>query len=160
MRFFIQKKDSIMDAMWLWGALGLALLAAEMATGTIYILWFGMSALCMAILVWIKPDIHYGIQLALFAILSVTALAIWKFNYKKNETHSRVGQAQGEEIGRVGLIVQACGPTQNGLIQFTQGLMGSREWTAVSNEVLEVGQQAQVIAVEGNTLRVSAHVSS
>lgn len=146
--------------MWLWGAFGLALLAAEMATGTIYLLWFGISALCMAILVWIKPDIHYGIQLALFAILSATALAVWKFNYKKNETHSRVGQAQGEEIGRVGTITAPCGPSQNGTIQFTQGLMGSREWTVVSNEVLEAGQQAQVGAVEGNTLRVSAHVSS
>jgi len=72
-----------MDVMWLWGALGLALLAAEMATGTIYLLWFGISALCMAILVWIYPNIHYGIQFALFAGLSVTALALWKLNYKK-----------------------------------------------------------------------------
>lgn len=147
-----------MDVMWLWGALGLALLAAEMATGTIYLLWFGISALCMAILVWIYPDIHYGIQFALFAGLSVTALAVWKLNYKKTETHSRIGQAQGEEIGRVGTITLACGPSQNGTIQFTQGLMGSREWTAVSAEILEAGQQARVTAVEGNTLRVTAHL--
>lgn len=143
--------------MWLWGALGLGLLAAEMATGTIYLLWFGISALCMSVLVWIYPDIHYGIQFALYAGLSVIALAIWKLNYKKTETHSRVGQSQGEEIGRVGTIIQACGPTQNGTIQFTQGLMGSREWAAVSGETLNVGQQAQVTAVEGNTLRVTAH---
>jgi membrane protein implicated in regulation of membrane protease activity len=149
-----------MDVMWLWGALGLALLAAEMASGTIYLLWFGISALCMAILVWIYPDIHYGIQFALFAVLSATALAIWKLNYKKTETHSRVGQSQGEEIGRVGIIIQPCGPTQNGLIQFTQGVMGSREWIAVSSESLNIGQQAQVTAVEGNTLRVAAHTSS
>jgi len=147
-----------MDVMWLWGALGLALLAAEMATGTIYLLWFGISALCMAILVWIYPDIHYGIQFALFAGLSVTALVIWKLNYKKTETFSRIGQAQGEEIGRVGTITVACGPSQNGTIQFTQGLMGSREWTAVSNEPLAIGQQARVTAVEGNMLRVTAHL--
>ncbi len=146
-----------METMWIWGALGLALLAAEMATGTIYLLWFGISALCMAVVVWLSPNIHYGIQFAMYAALSVTALAIWKLNYKKTETHSRVGQAQGEEIGRIGTITQACGPSQNGVIQFTQGVMGSREWIAVSATPLEVGQQAQVTAVEGNTLRVTAH---
>ncbi len=112
----------------------------------------------MAILVWIYPDIHYGIQFALFAGLSVTALAVWKLNYKKTETYSRIGQAQGEEIGRVGTITQACSPSQNGTIQFTQGLMGSREWTAISDESIAEGQTAKVIAVEGNSLRVSTHI--
>ncbi|EUJ09359.1 membrane protein implicated in regulation of membrane protease activity [Methylophilaceae bacterium 11] len=146
-----------METMWIWGALGLALLAAEMATGTIYLLWFGISALCMAVAVWAYPNLHYGIQFAMYALLSVTALVIWKRYYKKTETHSRVGQSQGEEIGRIGTITQACGPTQNGVIQFTQGVMGSREWTAISTVSLEVGQQAQVTAVEGNMLRVIAH---
>lgn len=146
-----------METMWVWGALGLVLLAAEMATGTIYLLWFGISALCMAVTVWAYPDIHYSIQFALYAALSVTALAVWKRYYKKTETHSRVGQSQGEEIGRIGTITQACGPSQNGVIQFTQGVMGSREWVAISATQLEVGQQAQVSAVEGNMLRVVAH---
>jgi membrane protein implicated in regulation of membrane protease activity len=33
----------MLDAMWIWGAIGLILLAAEMATGTIYLLWFGIA---------------------------------------------------------------------------------------------------------------------
>jgi membrane protein implicated in regulation of membrane protease activity len=144
----------MIDAMWMWGVLGLVLLAIEMGTGTVYILWFGIAALCLAIATWIFTTIPVAIQFAIFAALSIGSLAIWKLNYKKNETHSRVGQAQGEEIGRVGTLIEACSPSQNGKIQFTQGLMGSREWPAISNETILKGTQARVVAVEGNALRV------
>ncbi len=146
----------MVDAMWIWGAIGLVLLAVEMATGTVYVLWFGISALCVAIATWIAPNISHAIQFLMFAALAFSSLAIWKLNYKKTETHSRVGQAQGEEIGRTGTVIEACGPAVNGKIRFTQGLMGSREWPAIANETLAVGADARVIAVEGNTLRVES----
>jgi membrane protein implicated in regulation of membrane protease activity len=130
------------------------LLAIEMGTGTIYILWFGIAALCLAIATWVFTTIPVAIQFAIFAALSIGSLAIWKLNYKKNETHSRVGQAQGEEIGRVGTLIEACSPSQNGKIQFTQGLMGSREWPAIASETILEDAQARVVAVEGNALRI------
>ncbi|CAN4265821.1 COG1585 Membrane protein implicated in regulation of membrane protease activity [Methylophilaceae bacterium] len=144
----------MIDAMWMWGVLGLVLLAIEMGTGTIYILWFGISALCLSIATWVFTTIPVAIQFAIFAALSIGSLAIWKFNYKKTETHSRVGQAQGEEIGRVGTVIEACSPSQNGKIQFTQGLMGSREWPAIASETILEDAQARVVAVEGNALRI------
>jgi membrane protein implicated in regulation of membrane protease activity len=142
----------MLDAMWIWGAIGLILLAAEMATGTVYLLWFGVSALSVAIAVWMFPNV--ALAFVMFAALSISSLAIWKLNYKKTETHSRVGQAQGEEIGRVGEVTKTCGPNQTGTIMFTQGLMGSREWPAIANENIEAGTSAAVVAVEGNTLRI------
>lgn len=150
------KEVSMVDSMWIWGALGLVLLTVEMATGTFYILWFGIAALCMAIAMWLFPDIPHALQFIIFAILSFGSLAIWKLNYKKNETHSRAGQSQGLEIGRTGKVIKACGPNQNGKISFTQGLMGSKEWVAVSNETIEIGASAEVIAVEGNSLKIKA----
>lgn len=144
----------MIDAMWIWGALGLVLLAAEMATGTFYILWFGVSALSVAIATWLFPNLALPLQFVMFAALSFSSLAIWRLNYQKTETHHRVGQAQGEEIGRTGTVIEACSPTQNGKIRFTQGLMGSREWAAVSDETIETGSDATVIAVEGNALRI------
>lgn len=144
----------MIDAMWMWGVLGLVLLAIEMGTGTIYILWFGIAALCLSIATWVFTTIPVAIQFTIFAVLSIGSLAIWKLNYTKTETHSRVGQAQGEEIGRVGTVIEACSPSQNGKIQFTQGLMGSREWPAIANETILEGTQARVVAVEGNALRI------
>ena len=146
----------MLNAMWIWAALGLVLLAVEMATGTFYVLWFGIAALSVAIALGMFPNIPQAMQLAMFAALSISALAIWKLNYKKHETHSRVGQAQGEEIGRIGMVIEACSANQNGKIRFTQGLMGAREWAAVSTETIAEGVEASVVAVEGNQLRIQA----
>jgi len=144
----------MIDEMWIWGAIGLILLAVEMATGTFYILWFGISALSVSIAMWMFPNIPLAIQFAMFAALSFSSLAIWRLNYKKTETYSRVGQAQGEEIGRIGTVIESCSPTQIGKIHFTQGLMGSREWVAIADELIETGSNATVVAVEGNALRI------
>jgi inner membrane protein len=144
----------MIDAMWIWAAIGVILLAVEMATGTFYVLWFGVSALSVAIAMWMFPNIPQALQFVMFAALSISSFAIWKLNYKKTETHSRVGQAQGEEIGRTGTVLVTCSPNQSGKIRFPQGLMGSREWSAISDEVIETGSEAIVVAVEGNTLRI------
>lgn len=146
----------MIEAMWLWGAIGLVLLAVEMATGTFYVLWFGIAALCVSVTTWLFPELSSAIQFTIFAALSLASLTIWKLCYKKTETYSRVGQAQGEEIGRIGTVIETCSKTHNGKIRFTQGVMGSREWTAASDETIEVGSNAAIIAVEGNILRVQA----
>ncbi len=143
-----------MDATWTWGALGLVLLGVEMATGTFYVVWFGVAALCVAVTMMAFPNTLLTLQFVMFAALSIGSLTVWKFNYKKTETHSRVGQAQGEEIDRVGTVTIDVSPTKTGKISFVQGVMGSREWTAVSNETIEVGVEASVVAVEGNVLRI------
>jgi membrane protein implicated in regulation of membrane protease activity len=145
----------MIDAMWIWGAIGLVLLAVEMATGTFYILWFGVAGLCLAVATWLLPNMPQAIQYVMYAILSLGSLAIWRFNYKKTETHSRIGQAKGEEIGRVGTVTETVTLKENGKIRFAQGLMGSREWIAIADETIEQGSDAIVIAVVGNTLRIS-----
>jgi inner membrane protein len=143
------------DAMWVWGGVGLLLIAIEIATSTFYALWFGIAAFILALLTWALPNTPMAIQLGLFAILSFSAVMIWKFNFKHNDKTSRIGQSRGDEIGRVGTIIAPCGATQNGTIQFTQGVMGSREWIAFSDEYLNVGDYARVVSVEGNALRVT-----
>jgi len=145
----------MIEPMWIWGALGLVLLGVEMATGTFYVLWFGVAALCVTIAMWLFPNMPNAIQYVMFAALSLGSLAIWRLNYKKTSTNSCVGQSQGEEIGRIGTVIETCSATQSGKISFTQGVMGSREWVAISNETIEIGSNARVVAVEGNELRIA-----
>ncbi|MEI8362300.1 MAG: NfeD family protein [Betaproteobacteria bacterium] len=145
----------MIEAMWVWGAIGLILLAVEMATGTFYVLWFGVAALCVTIAMWLFPNMPNAIQYVMFAALSLGSLAVWRLNYKKTSKDSRVGQSQGEEIGRTGTVTEPCSATQNGKIRFTQGVMGSREWAAISDSPIEAGSLATIIAVEGNALRIS-----
>lgn len=148
--------SSMTEPMWVWAVFGIILLAAEiMIAGTLYTLWFSIAALCVSVLLWLFPDTSYAVQFAVFAVLSLGSLFIWRRYYKKTDPSFRVGQSQGEEIGRIGVVVEATGPDRNGTIRFTQGLMGSREWTAVSDEPIETGCNAAVVAVEGNTLRIA-----
>jgi len=126
-----------------------------MATGTFYVLWFGVAALCASVATWIFPELSQALQFTIFAVLSLGSLAIWRRYYKKTEIHYRVGQAQGEEIGRIGTVIKATSATHSGTIRFAQGLMGSREWVALSDEPIEAGSDATVVAVEGNTLRIT-----
>ena len=143
-----------MDALWVWGILGLILLAFEMATGTFYIFWFGIAALILAGALSIFPSINVALQLLLYSVLSLGSLAIWRRFYKKTGTDLKIGQSEGDEIGRVGIIIEAVSARKNGRIQFAQGVMGSREWAAIANEDIEVGADAVITGIEGNSLRV------
>jgi membrane protein implicated in regulation of membrane protease activity len=143
-----------METVWIWAAVGLVLLALEMATGTFYILWFGVAALCLAALTSVVPHLLFAYQLVIYALLSLGSLWLWKKHEKKIQINSRVGQAQGEEIGRIGTMIETCSRENNGTIRFSQGLMGSREWMAVAECEIAKGEQARVVAVEGNALRV------
>lgn len=144
-----------MEPMWMWAAVGIILLAVEMATGTFYVVWFGVAALCVAITMWLFPSMPEAVQYAVYAALSLGSLTVWKLYYKKTSTNSRIGQSKGDEIGRVGSVIETASLKQNGKIRFAQGLMGSREWTAIADETIEAGSEACVVAVVGNALKIS-----
>ena len=143
-----------MDILWIWCGLGLILLCLEMMSGTLYLLWPGMAALAMALLAWLLPAFSHAAQIVIYAIFCVLAVILWR-KREKTRPAPRIGQAQGEEIGRQGTIVVAVSPLQAGRIQFSQGVMGSREWTAVADVEIAAGQMARIIAVEGNSVRVA-----
>jgi membrane protein implicated in regulation of membrane protease activity len=142
------------ESVWIWGILGLILLATEMATGTLYILWFGIAALCLSVALWVFPAMPVSLQLFMFAALSLSSLAIWKLHDTRAGVHLRVGQSQSDEIGRVGVITETVSPKQNGRISFAQGVMGSRDWAAIADEDIEAGAEAVITSIEGNALRV------
>lgn len=142
------------QAVWAWAILGLILLSAEMLSGTFYILWFGIAALCVALMLVVFPDVSLAVQLFAFALLAVLSLAIWRRSYVPGQPKSRVGQAQDDTVGKVGRLTVAVSPEQNGIIVFTVPVMGSREWAAISDQSIAAGEQAEVIAVVGNYVRV------
>ena len=144
---------------WSWAILGLVLLGFEMLTGTFYILWFGVAALCVALLLALIPDAGLQTQLLAFAMLSLTSLAVWRRKYKAHSPRSLVGQSHDDTIGKIGHITAAVSPAQTGTITFTIPVMSSREWTAIADEAIAVGETAEVVAIAGNFLRVKRAAS-
>ncbi len=146
-----------LEMFWVWGIIGLTLLGLEMLTGTLYILWFAIAALLLSILVWLQPDIAVTWQLFAYAVISIGSLFLYRYFYNKHDPNLNIGQSQGDEIGTVGTVIVAISPQQAGKIQFAQGVMGSREWPAVSDKEIKAGAQAAIVAIEGNTLRVKTN---
>lgn len=142
-----------MTTLWWWCGLGLGLLCAEMLLGTVYLLWLGIAALVMAALCAVWMEMPLALQALNYAVLAAAALAVMR-NIEKRKPALRVGQAQGEEIGREGQVIVAISPAQPGKIRFSQGVMGSREWVAYADVAIGEQQMARVVAVEGNALRV------
>jgi len=140
--------------LWLWAILGLVLLSIELLTGTFYILWFGIAALCVTLMLGLHPDASLSVQLLAFSVLSLTTLAIWRARYRQARPGSQVGQSRDDTIGKVGKVTQAVSASQQGMIRFTVPVMSSREWTILSNDAIAVDEEAEVIGIEGNYLRV------
>jgi len=143
-----------MTTLWVWCGLGLVLLCMEMLLGTLYLLWLGIAALVMAMLCAFFSEMPLALQALNYAVLSALALAVMR-KLEKRKPVLRVGQAQGEEIGREGIVIVAISPLQPGKIRFSQGVLGSREWVAYANIDIAEQQAAKVVAVEGNSLRVA-----
>ena len=148
----------MLQPVWAWAILGLILLGVEMLSGTFYILWFGVAALCVALMLVAFPAAVLSVQLLAFSLLSLISLAIWKLKYAKQTPRLRVGQSRSDDIGRAGRMTASVSPEQQGRIAFTIPIMGSREWTAVSEEHIASGEEAIVTGIEGNYLRVQRKI--
>ncbi len=140
----------------IWAILGLALLGAEMLSATLYLMWFGISALVMAIITWLFPSFMVPAQIILYAVLSLASIFIWKHFKIAEMPDLKIGQSTGEYTGQVGIIIATVTPTENGRIQFAQAIMGSREWAAVADHTIEIGAKAEIVEILGNSLRVQA----
>lgn len=144
----------LLQPIWAWAILGLVLLSIELLSGTFYILWFAISALCVSLMLLVFPEASVAMQLLAFSLLSLVTLGLWRRKYRQQGPAPVIGQSRDGTIGQTGRITVAVSPEQNGTIAFTVPVMGSREWTATSDEAINAGETAEITAIEGNYLRV------
>ncbi|MEE3650805.1 MULTISPECIES: NfeD family protein [unclassified Brenneria] len=138
------------NAHWFWLSLGGLLLAAEMLGASGYLLWSGISAILVGLLVWLAP-VGWPWQGVTFAILTiVTALLWWYWLRKRTLTRpaSTLNQ-RGQQL--VGLRATLTEPVVDG---FGRVRIGDGAWRIKSEQDLVAGTQIEVIAVEGITLHV------
>jgi inner membrane protein len=144
----------MLQPVWIWAILGLILLGMEMLSATFYILWFGIAALCVALMLYLYPAAPIALQLLVFSMMSLVSLGLWRWKYKSVTPLLRVGQSHDDSIGKTGRMITPVSPEQNGRIAFTVPVMSSREWAVVADESIGAGEQADVVGIEGNYLRV------
>ncbi|MGL5757877.1 NfeD family protein [Plesiomonas sp.] len=134
-----------------WIVLGLVLLACEMLGTAGYLLWLGVAALTVALLLWLIP-LTLAVQWALFAVFSVVAsLLWWRWQHgkdKQDQQHTQLNQRGNTLIGRQGKLTE---PVQNGIGRLT---LGDTTWRIQSDTDLPADCVVEVVFVSGITLHV------
>jgi hypothetical protein len=139
---------------WIWVLLGLALLAAELATpGGFFAIFFGLSAIVVGLLVYLQWAGDPAVQWLIFSVLSVLGVAVFRRPLmralKLDQAKKVVDAIQGEDA----IVVQDVVPGGTGKAE----LRGA-SWTARTegSEALAKGRRCKVDRVEGLTLWLKA----
>lgn len=145
-------------AWWHWMVLGMTLVALEMLVTTFFLIWFGMAAILVGLLMlFVVPG--FAAQMALWAVLSVVMTAVW-VKYFKNPDRTHVGQAKEGVRGMIGIVTRPVTEMHQGEIMFQRPVLGSDRWPAVADAPIEAGARARIVDVLGQTLKVEHALSA
>ena len=139
---------------WHWIVGGIVLVLAELAIPSFFIVWFGLGALLTGLLT-LAFDLSVTAQLATWTLASLAMAGLWFRVFKQSFVKTRVGTADGEVIGEIGLLVSAVAPFERGKVRFQRPVLGSEEWVCLADAAIAAGERVKVVAVEGSFLKVS-----
>jgi hypothetical protein len=139
---------------WTWVVGGIALILAELAIPSFFIVWFGLGAILVGLLMLALPDLSLTAQLAVWTLASLAMVVLWFRVFKRSFHRTRVGTADGEVIGEIGVLVSAVAPFERGRVRFQRPLLGSDEWVCLADAAIAAGERVRVMAVEGSFLKV------
>lgn len=138
---------------WYWAVGGVALMLLELLLTSFFIVWFGLGALGVALLLWLAPGIGLGTQLLAWAFASVVLTLLW-FKVFRATVQAGPQWSADDAIGEVGLLTVTVTPFQRGKVRFQKPLLGAEEWPCVADGPLAAGERVRVLALEGNLVRV------
>ena len=138
---------------WHWIVGGIVLVLAELVIPSFFIVWFGLGALLTGLLTLVF-DLSVTAQLATWTLASLAMVGLWFRVFKQSFVKTRVGTADGEVIGEIGLLVSAVAPFERGKVRFQRPVLGSEEWVCLADTAIAAGERVKVVAVEGSFLKV------
>ena len=136
-----------------WWLLALLLIAAELIAPGYFLLWIGIAAAIMGLVMFAVPGLAFLAQAVIFALLAVSVCFVyWKFIRPAAELRDDqplLNRKGDRMIGRRVIVVDAI-INGRGKVK-----VGDSVWL-VEGVDCPVGSTVQVVAVNGTTLRVVA----
>lgn len=139
---------------WHWLTLGLILIGLELVIPAFTIIWFGLGAVVVSIIVAVLPGYPIPAQLLTWCVTSVAFTVAWFRFFNRRGAKSVVGSSKGTVLGEVGLITRATTPYAKGTVRFHLPVLGADEWQCVSEVSLQAGDRVRVVDVEGHVMKV------
>ena len=140
---------------WLWLILGAVLVIAEIFIPSFTILWFGLAAGIVSLLLWISPGMDFSTQLLIWTLCSIGFTLFWfKVLKPRMLDRTKAGISREAVLGQSGQVIQVPVGEQRGQVRFTTPLLGSDEWSFICDTTVAIGDRVLVREVSGNTLIV------
>lgn len=135
---------------WLWLAAGLALVVAELATSGFFIIFFGLGALTVGVLVGLNVLSSLWLELALFSVFSLVYLGVFRGRLQAKVQMPPPPNVDSL-IGVLAIVQERLSPGVVGKVEVRGSTWSARNTSSVT---LDPGQRARVAAVDGLTLAV------
>lgn len=134
-----------------WWLLALALIGAELLLPDFFLLWIGIAAAALGVILVFAPGLSFLMQAVLFVILAVTSCFVyWRFVRRALDQRSEqplLNRRAAQLIGRRYVLDTAIVNGQG------KARVGDSHWL-VEGPDLPAGTTIEVVAVEGATLKV------
>jgi membrane protein implicated in regulation of membrane protease activity len=139
---------------WHWVVLGIALMLLELAVPAFFLVWFGLGAVVVGILLAIFPTMTLAYQIIIWTVLALLLIWLWFKIFKPSFHKTKAGMAHGALVGEIGLVTKDIRPYENGQVRFQKPILGEEVWPSMADQEIRSGERVRVLDVEGNTLKV------
>jgi membrane protein implicated in regulation of membrane protease activity len=134
--------------MYLWICIGVVLLILEILTSTFFILFFGLAALSIALLLcFIIIPLH--VQVLIFACISLLYVAFLRKALKHKKQRTSLLQIDEEFLGKPAFVHESILPNFPGKV-----LIGDTLWKATSSQQIPKGGKVKIISQNNLTVEV------
>lgn len=140
---------------WRWLALAAILFAAELLTGTAYLLWLSAAAVMTAIVVALPGNINFAVELVVFSGFAIASTIFGRRVFKPDTFVSDQPDLNDPEHRHVGARAVAVSNFIGGEGRVS---LGDTQWSALTLDGTNPlnGAGLKIISVDGTVLKVQA----
>ena len=135
---------------WHWGIIAVILITIEVFAPGAFMIWLGLAAGVVSLVMLIAPDISWQTQFIIFAVLSVSSIYAWRIYAKKHPATSdqpTLNMRGAQYVDRTFTLEE---PIING-----QGKIKVDDSTwKIEGDDCDTGTRVRVIGVDGVVLKV------
>ena len=139
---------------WHWLVFGMILVAAEIFIPSFTILWFGLGALVVGLLMLVL-ELNFPAQILVWTVSSVVCTVLWfKYFKPKMIDKTSAGISRDAAIGEAGQVIKVPTEHSRGQMRFTTPVLGDDEWDFICDSDVALGDRVHIKEISGNTLIV------
>lgn len=147
--------DDFQMLYWYWLVFGMILILLELAVPSFTMLWFGLGALVVGVLLLLVPGISLTAQILIWIIASSAFVLFWFKVLKPRMTdRTKAGISREAVLGETAMVTRVPEGDRRGEMRFAVPMLGSDTWPFICVDEVVVGERVMVQDVSGNAMMV------